>query len=351
MNTSSAPSLHGRPSPAYDAHVAEAIATLRTAIAEFGSSTLVQASSLGAEDVVLGHLIESNGLGIPFRARYRQAAPRNAGAAASHATAPPGIGRHLPPQPGQRAGLCRGRRRRSHVPQPGPAQALLPHPQARTAGARPGKASRPGLPACAVNSPAPVPQSPARRQRAGGRPSDQVQPARQLDLGRRLALHRHPSGALQPAARRVLPQHRLRSLHARSHPGRGLTLRPLVVGAGSGARMRPPPYLRNCIRNQPGLVLRERTSMNASPPATQALPANLLPHLHTLSAATRSPLHAPATGALPPGRTGRKPSSCCAKSPPVSNAPPCYSRAARTRWCCSPAPKKAFGRGRIRSRC
>ena len=38
--------------------------------------------------------------------------------------------------------------------------------------------------------------------------------------------------------------------------------------------------------------------MNASPPATQALPANLLPHLHTLSAATRSPLHAPATGAL-----------------------------------------------------
>lgn len=66
MNTSSAPSLHGRPSPAYDAHVAEAIATLRTAIAEFGSSTLVQASSLGAEDVVLSHLIESNGLGIPL---------------------------------------------------------------------------------------------------------------------------------------------------------------------------------------------------------------------------------------------------------------------------------------------
>ena len=66
MSTSSAITLYGRPSPAYEAHVAEALAILRAAVAEFGASTIVQASSLGAEDVVLSHLVESNDLGIPL---------------------------------------------------------------------------------------------------------------------------------------------------------------------------------------------------------------------------------------------------------------------------------------------
>ena len=45
----------------------------------------------------------------------------------------------------------------------------------------------------------------------------QGQPAGRLDLGRRVALHRHARRALQPAARPVLPEHRLRALHARRH--------------------------------------------------------------------------------------------------------------------------------------
>jgi 3'-phosphoadenosine 5'-phosphosulfate sulfotransferase (PAPS reductase)/FAD synthetase len=64
----------------------------------------------------------------------------------------------------------------------------------------------------------------------------QVQPAGRLELGRRVALHRHARRALQPAARPVLSQHRLRALHPRHRAGRGLPRRPLVVGAGRRAR-------------------------------------------------------------------------------------------------------------------
>ena len=47
-------------------------------------------------------------------------------------------------------------------------------------------------------------------QRADDEGPRQVQPAGRLELGRRVALHRHARGALQPAARRVHAQHRLR---------------------------------------------------------------------------------------------------------------------------------------------
>jgi hypothetical protein len=67
----------------------------------------------------------------------------------------------------------------------------------------------------------------------------QVQPAGRLDLGRRLALHRHERRALQPAARRVHAQHRLRALHPRHRRGRGFPRRPLVVGGREGQGMRP----------------------------------------------------------------------------------------------------------------
>ena len=66
MSQPSAITLYGRPSADYAAHLDEALATLRAAIAEFGTDTIVQASSLGAEDVVLSHLIEANELGIPL---------------------------------------------------------------------------------------------------------------------------------------------------------------------------------------------------------------------------------------------------------------------------------------------
>jgi len=55
--------LHARASAQFDARLAETTALLRRAVAEF--SPVTQASSLGAEDVVITHLINSLKLDIP----------------------------------------------------------------------------------------------------------------------------------------------------------------------------------------------------------------------------------------------------------------------------------------------
>ncbi len=54
---------HANPSTQYAAKVAESLALLQQAVAEFNPVT--QASSLGAEDVVITHLINQNALKIP----------------------------------------------------------------------------------------------------------------------------------------------------------------------------------------------------------------------------------------------------------------------------------------------
>ena len=54
--------LHGQPSEEYEAKVAEAHALLQGAAAH---GPVTQASSLGAEDVVITHLINALGLDIP----------------------------------------------------------------------------------------------------------------------------------------------------------------------------------------------------------------------------------------------------------------------------------------------
>lgn len=59
----SAIDLHARPSKDFDAKLAETRALLQRAATEF--SPLTQASSLGAEDVVITHLINALGLDIP----------------------------------------------------------------------------------------------------------------------------------------------------------------------------------------------------------------------------------------------------------------------------------------------
>lgn len=59
----SALSLHDRPSPEFDAKVARSIALLQRAAAEHGArGPLTQASSLGAEDIVVTHLIHQAGI-------------------------------------------------------------------------------------------------------------------------------------------------------------------------------------------------------------------------------------------------------------------------------------------------
>jgi phosphoadenosine phosphosulfate reductase len=62
-NTPSAISLHAKPSADFAAKVAETLALLKQAVTDF--SPLTQASSLGAEDVVITHLINQNALNIP----------------------------------------------------------------------------------------------------------------------------------------------------------------------------------------------------------------------------------------------------------------------------------------------
>jgi phosphoadenosine phosphosulfate reductase len=62
-NMPSAISLHAKPSADYTDKVAETVALLKQAVTDF--SPLTQASSLGAEDVVITHLINHNALNIP----------------------------------------------------------------------------------------------------------------------------------------------------------------------------------------------------------------------------------------------------------------------------------------------
>jgi phosphoadenosine phosphosulfate reductase len=62
-NTPSAISLHAKPSADFADKVAETVALLKQAVTDF--SPLTQASSLGAEDVVITHLINHNALNIP----------------------------------------------------------------------------------------------------------------------------------------------------------------------------------------------------------------------------------------------------------------------------------------------
>jgi len=60
--------LHAKPSATYTAKLAETQSLLRQAAEQFqanGQFTITQASSLGAEDVVITHLINTLGLGIP----------------------------------------------------------------------------------------------------------------------------------------------------------------------------------------------------------------------------------------------------------------------------------------------
>ena len=63
------------------------------------------------------------------------------------------------------------------------------------------------------------------------------------DLGRCLALHFRNNKGLVPC-RPVLSQHRLRALHPRRQPGRGLSLGALVVGGRIGQGMRPACQVR-----------------------------------------------------------------------------------------------------------
>lgn len=60
----SAIDLHARPSKDFSTKLAETTALLRKTAADFGPTAVTQASSLGAEDVVISHIINSHQLDI-----------------------------------------------------------------------------------------------------------------------------------------------------------------------------------------------------------------------------------------------------------------------------------------------
>ncbi len=61
----SAIDLHARPSPGFEAKLASTRSVLQEAQVAHGAAGVTQAHSLGAEDMVVGHLIDALGLSIP----------------------------------------------------------------------------------------------------------------------------------------------------------------------------------------------------------------------------------------------------------------------------------------------
>ena len=180
----------------------------------------------------------------------------------------------------------------------------------RAAGAHAGRRAAPGSPACAASSRHTAARCPSANATHDG--PHQVQPAGRLELGRRLALHRHARRALQPAARPVLPEHRLRALHAR-HRASARTSAPAAGGGKTKAR-------RNAACMSHKIATKESPRMNAplsiEQPAARARPQP--PRL----AGGRSHLH--------PARGRRQPSS----------APRCCSPAARIPASCCAWPRR-----------
>ncbi len=234
--THAAVELHAHASADFAAKLAETEALLRRAAAELGPVT--QASSLGAEDVVITHLINRLALDIGvFVLDTGMLHPETLALLAqtqASSRAPVTVYRPVHEAVVQFV----GREGKDAMYQSVPLRKACCHirkiePLERALAGK--KAWITGLRREQSNARAEVPLI-DESDLADKRPL-QAQPAGQLDLGRRVALHRPAPGALQPAARPVLPQHRLRALHPRHQPGRGLPRRPLVVGsrARSGA--------------------------------------------------------------------------------------------------------------------
>ena len=225
--------LYARASAQFDERVAHAVAVLQSAATEHAGA-IVQATSLGAEDMVLTDLIARHQLPIAI-------GTLDTGMLHAQTLA-------LIPRIEARYGLSVER----HAPQ---AEAVVQF--VRQHGEQPMFRSIELRKACCelrklqplagmlarrsawVTGLAPRAVGPPRRralQRARQRRAHQVQPAGRLELERRVALHRHARRALQRTARPVLPEHRLRALHPRHRRRRGLPRRPLVVGRTKAPR-------------------------------------------------------------------------------------------------------------------
>ena len=145
----SAIDLNARASKDFDAKLAETIALLQQAAIDYaplttgGASRVTQANSLGAEDVVVSHLINSLQLDIGiFVLETGMLHPETLALLDRlKATSRAPVEVYTPGQRG-RGGVCGARRQGRHVQQHCAAQRVLQHPQDGAAGARPQRQRR-----------------------------------------------------------------------------------------------------------------------------------------------------------------------------------------------------------------
>ena len=224
--------LYARASEQFDERVAHAVAVLQSAATEH-AGTIVQATSLGAEDMVLTDLIARHQLPIAV-------ATLDTGKLHAQTLA-------LIPRIEARYGLP--------VERHAPVQEAVVH-FVREHGEEPMFRSIELRKACCdLRKLQPLARMLASAQRLGHRAApravveprhralqrarrrrqDQAQPAGRLELGRRVALHRRARRALQRTARPVLPEHRLRS----PAPAPSPSARTSAPAAGGGRTKTP----------------------------------------------------------------------------------------------------------------
>ncbi len=235
ISTRSAIALHARKTPGFDARVAHAVAVLRQAAAEHPGA-IVQSTSLGVEGMVITDLIARHGINIRIatldtgtlhaetteligRIEARYGLPvevyRPVNESVVHF-----VGRNgsdaMYKSMALRKACCQIRKLE-------PMARMLEGPRRLGHGVAPRtiRASQRSL----------VP-----RDRRGRPREDHAD--RRLDRSRRVALRRGSRRTVQPAPRPVLPEHRLRAVHARGVAGRRFARRPLVVGRREPEGMR-----------------------------------------------------------------------------------------------------------------
>ena len=233
---------------------------------------IVQATSLGAEDMVLTDLIARHALPIAIGTLETGKLHAETLALIPRIEQRYGVQVEVY-RPRARGGdpLRRAARRRRDVPEHRAAQGLLRHAQARAAGAHAGRRARPGSPACAASS---------RDNRGDGA----VQRTRRRTAAS--SSTRWPtgpgatSGTTSPrttcrttrCTTEFMPEHRLRAVHPRDRRRRGLPRRPLVVGGRSRQGMRPARQPKRDACRHDDRSRRMNAPRQRRPPAARARP-------------------------------------------------------------------------------
>jgi hypothetical protein len=216
--------------------VADARRLLREIADDFSPAAF--ASSLGAEDMVLTDLIVRDALAIEIFSLDTGRLPAETYALIAQVKSHYGLALRLYyPRHDSGRGVDPRARHQRFLRVGRAAQGLLPFPQGRTAAARAGRPQ--GLDHRHARAAIGDPRRLAAAQlRPWQRRFGEIQPAHCVERTRSLGLPQAAPGAVQRPARPVLPEHRLRAVHARHHARRRCARRPLVVGESGIEGMR-----------------------------------------------------------------------------------------------------------------